>query len=172
MSDEINVRTREEVFTLSDQKSNRVVLPLCLYRRTEKICKGKEKAGQLVCKVVHSHSVVTYVVEYIAILQRGEINKVELNKTIIIPKEDYVTIDFHTHCDDPTCYSAFSERDIQTFSEQTDRDYHHILYTPTHILTYGSNTSLNYVVVDNTEKEKEIIFANYLMWEKKLCELL
>ncbi len=165
-------KSRNKVFN-NNSIGNRILFPMLFYSKTEELCKKEvEYAGQLICKQIDDTFDKIYVVEYIAILSEGEPCNVMLNTRVdFLEKSKYIGIDFHTHREggDKYYWDKFSDKDYEMLETESSRgDYSHVLFTPTHILTWGVHKCTFDVYNVEKDNDNENIFQNYKNWEEHL----
>ena len=153
--------------------NNVIILPDILLSQSLDMCiSGNEKAGWLVCKkeLVHNADLISYIVEHIWISDEGDVGFVRPTKTLSLP-EEYTGIEFHVH---PSTllpeywHSHFSEGDFQAFANRQEYEqegplYKHVLFTPSHILTFGKE--LPGFIVSGTGELGEEVLERQRYWK-------
>lgn len=101
-------------------------------------------------------------VEFFQTIGRGnssfvkpEIKKLNASIKFLENNPDYSNIDFHTHPEilNSYYYENFSEEDKKILEKMLNKnsDYKHVLFTPTHILTFGKNKPSLHILPENED---------------------
>jgi hypothetical protein len=154
---------------------NTIILPDYFIRKINELCnKANETTGRLVCNKSFYGDYIVYTVEHIFVSAEGTPGSVYRGRDVRLGDTNSNTIiEFHTHTVSLHFWwhSRFSSGDIATFQRretQEGRSYKHVLFTPTHFLTYGEETP-EFRIVNNTNPEAiEIIRNKDLEWAEKL----
>lgn len=154
-------------------KRSTIVLPYILYNETLDICNcDYEQAGFLYCSKGVVKGFECYLIEYIRIMTEGSAGNVCPHKKVVMsPPEKYVAIEFHVH---PQILGAFwhdkfSSGDYREFDVRNNNEiaYKHVLFTPTHIITYG-NPIPDFKIERFDDEKNNIVFRQQQYWQEKI----
>lgn len=110
-------------------------------------------------------------VEQIFATDKGTPFSVSLSKSLNL-SEEYGYIEFHTHSvgTGQYWYEKFSSGDFNTFynrENEGEPKYRHVLFTPTHILTYGE---FRLHIAYTNEKTRELLLEKGKQWKEVLLK--
>jgi hypothetical protein len=122
--------------------ANTIILPMYFVNKIEALHQHKnETTGYLICSRDSKDFNNIYIVEHLCIT--GEGNGGSVSNTFKVVSRTHCVIQFHVHPEHLGQYwfDRFSSGDFDTFREKMkeDEQYIHILFTPTHILTFGKS---------------------------------
>lgn len=150
-----------------------LIIPEWVYQQVLAITyNDKESVGYLICRrqALYDSMHILYLVEGVIVTNIGELGKVNQTKNINVADPDIVVIEFHTHIEllGKFWFDKFSGEDLNTFKQRVlseGDDYKHILFTPTHILSWAHLTALDVRIDKGNDKE---VKKNFLNWRSKL----
>lgn len=168
IKDFIQSSKREDAFGASLGQVS-IVLPVALYEGTMQMCTSTEKEtrGILVCTKSTVNSNLLIVAAMIP-LGIG-------TSTVVFPDEEkynraiswfqrnpeFVPIDFHSHttATGQAYYDSFSQGDVNAFISMVNKnnDYKHVLFTPTHICTFGIKKPVFIVAAVHGKSDDQVI---------------
>ena len=152
----MNIRDFVNVFSREEIESNRVniensniLFPKNLYEATKEMCRApKELRGFILAEEMFFQNKKFYITKFFSKLGYENIssaytqkNRLKALETLSSRNKEKIIIDFHTHqeCLGNEFHSRFSEQDFPSLINAVNRQplYKHVLFTPTHILTFG-----------------------------------
>lgn len=124
--------------------TNTIIIPEYFMDKTLQVCNGAfEQAGWLICSKVLVGDLIVYTVENMWVTDTGSAASVYPSKTLNLP-DTHSGIEFHSHPKalGSTWWNRFSAGDMNTLTKRMQQKvtYKHILFTPTHMLTFGRET--------------------------------
>jgi len=156
---------------------NTIVIPQTFWQETIDICNGEnEKAGWLICKKAFAGDHILYLVECMYTSTEGNSGSVTPKLRLTL-SNDHTVIEFHVH---PIGlgetwfdkFSDFGERgDIATLNERLNivPQYKHVLFTPTHLLTFGKE-ELDIRIAKTNEESESAVVESKSYWTNFLNE--
>ncbi len=176
MQEFVKVFDREEVVGKTGIITcSTIIMPQIFVEKTKKICEvGAEKIGYLVCEQQLHNDQVCYMVEYILVTNEGTTTNVVQNKVFTKMAKGYEAIEFHIH---PKAlgeqwYDKFSGGDYNTFRKilsGEDKWYKHVLFTPTHILTFGIQKP-DFRIATLNKESLDAAMERMMHWHEQLIE--
>ena len=127
-----------------EPEGNTISMPTNIYQECSQLCyKTNETVGWLIARKTIVSNYIVYLVEYVLMSNEGDEGSVYQN---VLPKIDneYELIEFHTHTISlgSGWYNKLSGKDIKTIKKRLSilgKEYKHVLFTPTHVLTVGTD---------------------------------
>jgi len=125
----------------------RIIIPDIFYDATVEICNttNRETRGVLICKKFPNSS---FLIESVLVLGTGtsyevfpEEKRLRAAQALLSRHPEFIAVDFHSHTTGTgeSFYENFSSDDISSLARAVSgyNGYMHVLFTPTHICTFG-----------------------------------
>lgn len=183
---EMNIRDLIQVFTRKETLINEfdgtptIICPLNVFDRSITFCSRVEETVGVMLYTEATPGLL--VVEAMIELSTGGAYQVEHNDKTLAAMNQMLRdhahlryIEFHTHTQTTGAhwfdkFSDFQGGDVTSLTNKLNRSntYKHVLFTPTHILTFGLDKP-KFIVIPNRSIEIE---KRWDEWEKKFKEIL
>lgn len=170
IADLVVFQTMIDAGGIRDISTERILIPNTFIHAVQQMCEhNKETAGSLLCYQDGN----TIIVESLQILGNGgetsvyfDQEKLAKRRNLLSRHPGLIAIDFHTHPKPlgSGWWDTFSQQDMSAIAKfmNVSNDYRHVLFTPTHVGTFGINKPQVMFCA-----EEYIALAKHAYWQKQ-----